>query len=189
MKSNPANITQLREVRRGTYFGRKTVTMKKHFVPMEELSKVIMLQLETGGRARLTVTGRSMLPLLRAYRDAVELIPISGPQRKGTIVLYRRKNGQFVLHRIVALTDSGYIVSGDNEAVREPVSQEQLLAAVDGLVRKGRPVSMKNLSYKGYVALWVGLFPFRGVYIKIRRWCGQRYRKIRKSFKNKGEKL
>ena len=153
---------------------------KKRSIPMEELYKVVSLQLENGGRARLTVTGRSMLPLLRAYRDAVELIPVSGQQKKGTIILYRRENGQFVLHRIVALTENGYICCGDNEAVREPVAQEQLLAAVDGLIRKGKTVTMKNLSYRGYVALWVGLFPLRGFYIKVRRWCGQRYRKLRK---------
>lgn len=156
---------------------------KRRSIPMEELYKVIALQLENGGRAKLTVTGRSMLPLLRAYRDAVELIPVSGPQKKGKIILYRRATGQFVLHRIVALTPDGYICCGDNEAVREPVSQEQLLAVVDGLVRKGKQVSMENLSYRVYVALWVGLFPFRGLYIKIRRWCGQHYRTLRKKIR------
>ena len=162
---------------------------KRYFIPMEELHKVIALQMENGGRAKLTVTGRSMLPLLRAYRDSVELIPVSGQQKKGNIVLYRRANGQFVLHRIVALTESGYILCGDNEAVREPVSQEQLLAVVDGLIRKGKTVSLDNLSYRGYTTIWVGLFPLRGLYIKIRRWCGQRYRKLRKKRKNKGEAL
>ena len=156
------------------------VETKKCSIPMEELYKVIALQLEKGGRARLTVTGRSMLPLLRAYRDAVELIPVSGRQKKGTIILYRRESGQFVLHRIVALTEKGYICCGDNEASPEPVSQEQLLAAVDGLIRKKKPVSMKNISYRVYTALWVELFFMRGAYIRIRRWCGQRYRKLRK---------
>ena len=159
---------------------------KTRSVPMEELYKVILTQLENGGRARLTVTGRSMLPLLRAYRDAVELIPISAQQKKGQIVLYRRASGQFVLHRIVRLTEDGYICCGDNEAVREPVSHSQLLAVVDGLVRKGKRISMDNFSYRLYVALWVGLFPLRGLYIKIRRWCGKNYRKHRKQ-RNKKE--
>ena len=163
------------------------MTTKKRSIPMEELYKVLLLQLENGGRARLTVTGRSMLPLLRAYRDAVELIPVSGEQEKGKIILYRRDNGQYVLHRIVRKTAEGYICCGDNEAAREPVEQRQLLAVVDGLIRKGKRVALNNLSYRMYVGLWVGLFCFRGPYIKIRRWCGQRYRKIRKSFKNKGE--
>lgn len=153
------------------------------YIPMEELYKVILLQLEQGGRARLTVTGRSMLPLLRAYRDAVELIPISNRQKKGDIILYRRESGQFVLHRIVALTQTGYICCGDNEANREPVNHEQLLAVTDALIRKGKRITKDTFCYKVYVALWVGLFPLRGVYIKVRRFCGSHYRKYRKNKK------
>lgn len=160
--------------------GKKSVKKNTRAIPMEELYKVIQTQLENGGRARLTVTGRSMLPLLRAYRDAVELIPVSEKQKKGQIILYRRANGQFVLHRIVRVTEKGYIVCGDNEAVREPVAHDQLLAVTDGLIRKGKYISMDNFSYKLYVALWVGLFPLRGIYIKIRRFCGRNYRKLRK---------
>lgn len=154
-------------------------------IPMEELSKVILLQLENGGRARLTVTGRSMLPLLRAYRDTVELVPVSGRQEKGRIILYRRENGQFVLHRIVRLTEDGYICCGDNEAVREPVAQKQLLAVTDALIRKGKRITMDACSYRLYTALWVGLFPLRGAYIKLRRWCGRHYRKLRGYFKKR----
>lgn len=165
------------------------MTTKKRSIPMEELVKVIALQLENGGRARLTVTGRSMLPLLRAYRDSVELIPVTEePVQKGKIILYRRDSGQYVLHRIVRKTATGYICCGDNEAGREPVEHRQLLAVVDGLIRKGKQIEMNHLGYRMYVGLWVGLFCFRSPYIKIKRWCGQRYRKIRKSFKNKGEK-
>ena len=149
-------------------------------IPMEELFKVISLQLENGGRAPLTVTGRSMLPLLRAYRDSVELIPVSGRQKNGRIILYRRQNGQFVLHRIVRQTEDGYICCGDNEATREPVMHTQLLAAVDSLTRKGKRISMKNIGYRLYTALWVGLFPLRGLYIAIRRFCGRYYRSFRK---------
>ena len=156
--------------------------MKKYIpIPMEELFKAVKIQLDNGGRARLTVTGRSMLPLLRAYRDAVELIPVNGRQQKGKIILYRRQDGQFVLHRIVELTPEGYICCGDNEAVREPVSHSQLLAVTDGLIRRGKTVTLDQFSYRVYTALWVGLFPLRGIYIKIRRFCGRNYRKLRKS--------
>ena len=157
----------------------------KRSVPMEELFKAIQVQLENGGRARLTVTGYSMLPVLRAYRDAVELIPVSGRQEKGKIILYRRESGQFVLHRIIALTEDGYICSGDNEAAREPVAQHQLLAVVDGLIRRGNRIGLDDLSYRVYTALWVGFFPLRGVYIKIRRILGRGCGKLRRIFTKK----
>ena len=159
------------------------VDKKTRYIPMEELYKVLLLQLEQGGRAGLTVTGRSMLPLLRAHRDKVELIPISDRQNKGDVILYRRENGRFILHRIVELTENGYICCGDNEAAREPVKHDQLLAVVDTLIRKGKRITKDTFCYKVYVALWVGLFPLRGVYIKVRRWCGRNYRKLRKNKK------
>lgn len=158
---------------------------KTRSIPMEELYKVILLQLENGGRARLTVTGRSMLPLLRAYRDAVELVPVSGRLKNGRIILYRRENGQFVLHRIVRQRENGYICCGDNEAAREPVSDTQLLAVVEALVRKGKRITMDAWGYRLYTALWVGLFPLRGCYIAIRRLCGRCYRSMRKLFRKK----
>ena len=145
--------------------------------------KVIQLQLDNGGRARLIVTGRSMLPLFRAYRGSVELVPISQKQKKGKIILYRRASGQFVLHRIVKLTDTGYICCGDNEADQEPVDHSQLLAVVDGYTRKGKQRSLNHFGYRFYMGLWVHLFFLRKPYIAIRRLCGKTYRAVRKCFK------
>ena len=50
------------------------VELSKRRLPMEQLAQLITLQLESGGRANLTVTGSSMLPMLRNGVDAVELI-------------------------------------------------------------------------------------------------------------------
>lgn len=150
---------------------------------MEELMKVIQLQLDNGGRAKLTVTGRSMLPLFRSHRDSVELVPVSGRQKKGRIILYRRASGQFVLHRIVKLTATGYILCGDNEANPEPVDHDQLLAVVDGYTRKGKTCSLNRWSYRIYTGLWVHFFFLRKPYIGIRRLCGKTYRRIRKCLK------
>ena len=147
--------------------------IKKQAVPMEELFKVIRLQLENGGRARLTVTGSSMMPLFRNRRDTVELIPVSRKQERGQIILYRRESGQFVLHRIVKLTDTGYICCGDNEANPEPVNHGQLLAVVDGYTRKGKKGSLNSFGYRFYVFLWIHLFFLRRPYIALRRFCGK----------------
>lgn len=153
--------------------------IKKRSIPMEELYKVILLQLENGGRASLTVTGRSMRPLFRGHRDKVELIPVDGKQKKGKIILYRRTNGQFVLHRIVKLrADGGYICCGDNQCWQEPVDHSQLLAVVDGFTRKGKQYSLRHFGYRLYSALWVHLFFLRTPYIRVRRLCGRLYSKI-----------
>lgn len=147
-------------------------------VPMEALAEVIALQLEQGGRASLTVSGSSMMPMLHHHRDAVTLIPPSPRQNKGDVILYRRENGRYVLHRIIALAEDGYLCSGDNQAVREPVKQEQILAVVDGFTRNGRAYTCNTPVYRGYTALWVELFCLRRYYIAIRRRLGRLRQKM-----------
>lgn len=150
-------------------------------IPMEALAELLSLQLRNGGRARLTVTGSSMLPMLRHRRDEVELIPVAGRQKEGDIILYRRENGQYILHRIIAVDEEGYICSGDNQAMREPVKPGQLLAAVSGFVRGGKQYTLNHPLYRLYTAVWVGLFPLRRYYIAIRRRLGRLYRRLRKT--------
>lgn len=152
-------------------------------VPMESLAEVIVLQLGNGGRANLTVTGCSMLPMLRHRRDSVVLIPPDGHQKKGDIILYRRENGRYILHRIIAVSNDGYICSGDNQAMREPVTQEQIVGVVDGFTRKGKAYSMNAFGYRLYRAAWVELFFLRRCYLILRRRLGRLHRKYRKKQK------
>ena len=149
-------------------------------IPMEELSELILLQLKNGGRARLTVTGSSMAPMLQHRRDTVELIPVAGPQKKGELILYRRDNGQYVLHRIVKVVKDGYICCGDNQAMREPVRHDQLIAVVDGFIRKGKKYTRKDFDYLLYKAVWVGLFPIRQAHLAAWRALGRLRRSIRR---------
>ena len=81
--------------------------LQTYRIPMASLAELIQLQLEKGGRATLTVTGVSMYPMLRNCVDKVVLIPITGRQKKGDIIFYRRDNGQYILHRIISVTQEG----------------------------------------------------------------------------------
>ena len=150
---------------------------------MESLSELLMLQIRDGGRARLTVTGYSMMPMLRNRMDTVELIADTGRRNKGDIVLYHRENGQYVLHRIVGESPRGYICCGDNQAVKEPVAPEQVVAVVDGFVRSGKKYSLDHVGYRIYTAVWVEGFPLRRFYIAVRRRLGR----LRRRIKNGGE--
>lgn len=142
-------------------------------VPMEALAEVIALQLEKGGRARLTVTGSSMMPMLYHRRDSVILVPATGQLKKGDVIFYRRENGQYVLHRIIALSPEGYVCSGDNQAMREPVTREQVVAVVDGFTRKGKSCKLVGFWYRMYKTAWVELFFLRPGYIAVRRQLGR----------------
>ena len=149
-------------------------------LPMEELAELLMLQLESDGTARLPVTGYSMMPMLRNRTDSVELRRLDAQPKMGDIIFYRRKNGPFVLHRIVALGDGGYICCGDNQAAPEQVDREQVIALVVGYFRKEKRRSLQNPGYRLYKGLWVGLFPLRRYYISIRRRLGRLRRRCRR---------
>jgi len=142
-------------------------------VPMEELMKVIRLQLETAGRANLTVTGCSMLPMLRQYRDSVILAPVSGSLKPGDIALYQREDGRFVLHRVIRVTAEGYQFCGDNQSQLESVTQPQLTALVTGYIQNGNRRSLNSPGYRLYRRCMVGLFGLRKYYIALRRRLGR----------------
>jgi len=153
--------------------------MEVQRLPMEDLMELIRLQLSNGGRANLTVTGISMLPMLHNRRDSVVLTPVSQPPKKGDIILYRRENGQFILHRIIrkdGLTD--YICSGDNQWQPEQVAADQILAVVDGFRRNGKDYSCGHFGYRVYIWAWVGIFPLRRYVFALRRRLGRIKRKL-----------
>jgi hypothetical protein len=87
---------------------------------MAELHPLICEILQGGGEVLLTITGNSMYPLLRHGRDKVCLasLPPEG-LRKYDLPLFRRANGKYILHRVVASDAGGYTMMGDNQCIRE----------------------------------------------------------------------
>lgn len=142
-------------------------------VPTDELMQVVMLQLESGGVANLTVTGFSMMPMLRNLRDAVVLIPVPEMLKTGDIALFRRDNGQYILHRVIKVVKDGYLFCGDNQAELELVRHDQLIALVGGFTRKGKAHSLAEYSYRLYTTACIRLFCLRKPYIGMRRRLGR----------------
>ena len=70
-------------------------------IKLEQLLPVIQETLDGGKEFTLPVTGTSMLPLLVQGRDTVVLKKAELPLKKGDLPLYRRKDGTFILQRIV----------------------------------------------------------------------------------------
>ena len=149
-------------------------------VSIEELIPVIRTQLENGGRAHLVVTGNSMHPTLRHCKDMVELVPLDREPERGDLILYQRKNGIYVLHRIVTKPENGcFICSGDHQWEPEDVCADQIIALVDTYIRNGKHISVDHVATKLWVWFWVGVFPVRKPILKMRRIAGDMKKKIR----------
>lgn len=144
--------------------------MEKKKVRLSELLPVIEETLATGGTVKLPITGTSMLPLLVAGRDTVTLSPVTGKLQKFDIPFYRRRDGAFVLHRIVACAeDNTYTLCGDNQWVLEKgVSDTQIIGVVSEIMRGGKVFSVESKKYKRYVRIWHRLLPVRKYIVKLR---------------------
>lgn len=144
--------------------------MKNDTARMEEVFPQMQEQLNAGFSVGLCPQGVSMEPLLSGGRDSVILSPVSAPLKKSDIILYRRQNGQFILHRIVGIKNGQYVCQGDNQYVREyPVMPDQVIAVVTSFTRDGRYFEVNDLKYRLYCSFWPFLRLLRRVYRKVQR--------------------
>lgn len=147
--------------------------MRVKTVPTESLMEIIRLQLEAGGRANLTVTGSSMLPMLRENWDSVILVPADRELIPGDIALYRNADERYILHRVIRVEKENYIICGDNQWQPENVPKDRVLAVVSEYAKKGKPHKLTETGYRLYRMVWVKFFCVRKYYIALRRWLGR----------------
>ncbi|MGN0242630.1 MAG: S24/S26 family peptidase [Lachnospiraceae bacterium] len=156
-------------------------------VKLEDLSPIMLEVLENGGEVTLTSTGISMMPLLQHRKDRVVLGKIDGTLKKYDIPLYKRDNGQYVLHRIVKVNADGtYNMCGDHQTqVEKGVRHEQLLGVVKRFTHAGAWCETNNIWYVVYEHIWVWSRGLRKLYFICRSLPMQVARKIYYMFNKK----
>lgn len=118
---------------------------------IDELMPLIQEQIARGHEVKLSPTGVSMLPMLRQGVDCVILSKAPKTLRKYDIPLYRRENGQYVLHRVVRVKKNTYTCIGDNQFVYEKgISHEQVIAVVTAFTKGEKLCSVHAFSYRLY---------------------------------------
>jgi signal peptidase len=131
-------------------------------VSFSEFLPLIKENLDNNGETIITITGTSMLPLLRHRRDRVLLVAPKKRLKKLDIPLYRRDNGVFVLHRVVGVKDGNYILCGDHQHEKEyPVRHDQIIGVVKGFWRDEKYIKTDSPVYLLYSRVWTALLPVR----------------------------
>ena len=127
--------------------------MPENAFPLEEIYPILCEVIASGGEFRLFPRGTSMKPLLREGVDSVALVAPAG-YRRGDILLYRRPNGNFVLHRLMQVEKDGTLTfCGDNQSLLEKgVSPEAVIARVVAVYRGEKRISFTSLRYRLYKA-------------------------------------
>lgn len=123
-------------------------------VRLEDALPLMEAAFEAGASFRFFQRGASMLPMLREGVDSVQLISPEGQDiKKGDVILYRRENGVFVLHRIVGVaSDGSFVLCGDNQWLLERgIRKENVIALLEGFWRGDEWVSCEDKKYQKYV--------------------------------------
>lgn len=95
-----------------------------------------------------------MLPMLRQGIDSVSIVSPSVREPKVLdVILYRRANGAFVLHRAVKKDgENAFVCSGDNQTLLEyGVSRESIIGVLDGYFKGDEWISADDAAYQKYV--------------------------------------
>lgn len=129
-------------------------------------------ELARTGALAFPVRGVSMRPLIKAGRDAVLVRAKDGRLERFDVGLFRRDNGEYVLHRVMSVQDGEYLFNGDSQTFNERIREDQVLGVMEGLVRNGKRVDLSGAPYRAYVALWCGLFPVRRLALKVLHKAG-----------------
>lgn len=100
-----------------------------------------------------SVHGYSMYPLLIDHRDSV-YIRKKSRYDKYDVVLFRRTDGQLVLHRLIKVQKDKYICSGDNDRVSETVEPQAVIGYMAEFSRNGSVKKSDSFLYKAYGRIW-----------------------------------
>lgn len=127
-------------------------------------------ELETRGFLIYTTVGRSMRPFLRSGEDLFRIEAMGARRcRKFDVVLYRRDNGRYVLHRIVRVHPEGYTLCGDNTwQLERGIRDDQILGRLTAVIRRGQTIDVSRRRYRLLVRLWWMLYPPRALFICLR---------------------
>lgn len=121
---------------------------------LEEALPLIEATIAAGAAFHFYQRGTSMLPMLREGIDSVSIV--SPDVRKpdiGEVILYRRKSGSFILHRIVKKDkDGSFVCCGDNQTVLEHgVAFESVIGVLDGYYKGENWIPADDHEYQKYV--------------------------------------
>lgn len=128
----------------------------------------ILPLLKEGKSVKIKPTGGSMVPFITGDRDMVEIKAVGPNLKRGDIVLYRRDNGQYILHRIFRVGSDGYYMLGDSQNwVEGPISPEQIVAQSEIYYKDGIRKDNSKVSMRIKYTVWFWLRPVRGILIKL----------------------
>lgn len=133
--------------------------------------------IEKYGKLVYTNVGVSMMPLIRQKKDLIHIEKTNGRLKKYDVPLYKTKTGKYILHRIIKVTDNGYVICGDNCITKEyDITDKEIIGVLVGITRDGKYISVKDKRYLFYVHLWCDFIDLRIFILKSFRTLKRLFR-------------
>ena len=118
--------------------------------------------LEDVSAVPLVISGTSMTPFLFHGRDTVLLSKLSVPPKRGDMLLYRRDNGAYVLHRVFCVKNKLCTMVGDAQTGLEPgIRDDQIIAIVTAVRRNGTILKKGSFLWWFFAHFWLWILPYR----------------------------
>lgn len=136
---------------------------------------------QEGREVTLPISGNSMSPFLIHERDVIAFKKPDRPLRRGDMVFYQRRSGQFVMHRIHKKLSQGYLIAGDAQSVLEgPVEEGQIFGLITRVRRKGEWICAGSFWWEFFRLVWPQLLPVRQPICRAYRAMTRLFRKTKK---------
>ena len=112
--------------------------------------------------------GVSMLPMLKNRRDTIVVSAKTERLKPLDVALYKRGE-DYVLHRVIRVTDDGYIIRGDNCYADEVVPENAVIGVLTEFFRKNKHVDCKDKRYLSYAQKRVKRYKNRLFFYKCKQ--------------------
>ena len=130
---------------------------------MDTTKSIEQVLQETGIYVGPTV-GTSMLPMLKNRRDTIVVKTKTERLKPLDVALYTR-GGKYILHRVLSVTDTGYIIRGDNCYFDEIVPEETVIGVLTEFFRKKKHYFCTDEKYIAYAKKRVKRYKLRRVFV------------------------
>ena len=128
--------------------------------------------IKEGHEVSIPIAGSSMTPFLGDGRDQIF---VKAPWRtihRGDVVLYRRKNGDFVLHRVHRVRGKGstavYDIVGDSQdRIERGIQRKQIIAVATRARRKGKIIDPESFYWRFFQHIWIRIVPLRRTLLRL----------------------
>ena len=130
---------------------------------MDTTKSIEQVLQETGIYVGPTV-GTSMLPMLKNRRDTIVVKTKTERLKPLDVALYTR-GGKYILHRVLSVTDTGYIIRGDNCYFDEIVPEETVIGVLTEFFRKKKHYFCTDEKYLKYAKKRVQRYKLRRFFV------------------------